>query len=118
MNCHEIRISGRQLALSDDTRLNAVVSERLLALVQHDAGKLLALVSEPGAALEHLAAGVVALSCESGQRMIAARARIDEEDALVFMLPEEFYGGDPMPQPIAVVVRLERNEFPPLVVGW
>jgi hypothetical protein len=106
LNLREIRIPGRQLTRSDGARLNAVVSERALAAIP-DAGQLLALLSVPNSTVEHLASGVVAVSSEAGVRVIAARAQVGGKEALVFMLPEEFYAASAVSRPELLTVVLD-----------
>jgi hypothetical protein len=113
----QIHITGRRLALADETRLNAVVSDPALISVGHDAGKLLALLSAPGYGI-HLAPGVVVLSPEPGVHVIAARARVGNDDALVFMAPDEFFDARPPSGPAEVAVSLAREDRAPIAVGW
>ena len=115
MNRHEIRIQGRALALTDGTRLNAAVSDAALAAVEQDAGRLLALLSAPPFAVEHLARGVCVVSSDAGARFIAARAQVAGEDALVFMLPEEFFPARPASE-LQLVVAVESGGRGPAVV--
>jgi hypothetical protein len=116
LNLREIRIAGRRLTRSDGTRLNAVMSERALVAARQDAGALLALLSVPSSAVEHLACGVVAFSSDAGVRFIAARAQVVGKEALVFMLPEEFYAGRPVSSPEQLTVVLDDGRLP-VVVG-
>jgi hypothetical protein len=115
VNRHEIRIQGRALALTDGTRLNAAVSDAALAAVEQDAGRLLALLSTPPFGVEHLALGVCVLSSDAGARFIAARAQVAGEDALVFMLPEEFFPARPASE-LQLVVAVESGGRGPAVV--
>jgi hypothetical protein len=115
VNRHEIRIQGRPLALTDGTRLNAAVSDGALAAVEQDAGRLLALLSAPPFAVEHLARGVCVVSSDAGVRFIAARAQVAGEDALIFMLPEEFYPAPPAGD-LLLVVAVESGGRAPVVV--
>ena len=102
----EIRIAGRPLSCSDGTRLNAIMSERALAAVDADAGELLALLSVPTSDVERLAAGVVAVSSDAGVRFIAARAQVAGKEALVFMLPDEYYTASAVSRPEPLTVML------------
>jgi hypothetical protein len=117
LNPYEIRIAGRLLMCSDGTLLNVIMSERALATARGNAERLLALLSVPTSAFERLAAGVVAVSTDAGERFIAARAQVSGKEALVFMLPEELYAAGAVSRSDLLTVVLDGADRVPVVVG-